>query len=134
MTGHVVLEGERDVDPEDDDEAFEHARAVACPVSPVQRDDPTHISIRPPNTESKIEWMQAFLQQHGAHHESAVVAELRTAIDADDPAAALSDVLTRNAELRDAWYLYRSDRVHELIDDWLAENDVQPVDRPPWGK
>ncbi|MHC4429863.1 MAG: hypothetical protein ACYS0D_14880, partial [Planctomycetota bacterium] len=61
-----------------------------------------------------------------------VVAELTEAIDAPNVARALGDILNRNPEVRDAWYLYRSDCLHEMIDAWLEENGVDITDPPPW--
>ena len=61
-----------------------------------------------------------------------MAAELTDALKEEDIPQALSDVLNRNPEVRDAWYLYRSDRLHDLIDEWLAENGIEPADKPPW--
>jgi hypothetical protein len=132
VTGRVVLEGEGDVEPEDDDEAYEQGRVVTNGPMAVKRDDPTRIPIVPPDTETKIEWLQGFLRDKGHGHDAAIVAELTAAIDAGDPAEALGEVLNRNPAVRDAWYVYRADRLHELIDEWLADYDLQCTDPPPW--
>ena len=132
VTGRVVLEGEEDDDFDEDEAAFENPMAVANAQTAVAREDPTRIPIRPPGTERKIGWMQAFFEQNAGSHDAAVLTELKQAIDADNPAQALSDVLNRNSEVRDAWYLYRSDRLHDLMDEWLAENGLESTDPAPW--
>ena len=35
-------------------------------------------------------------------------------------------------EAKERWYRYRTDRVRDLIDDWLARHEVEPTDPPPW--
>jgi hypothetical protein len=67
-----------------------------------RQDDPTRLPIRPPDLTRRI-----------------------------DPNR-VRDVLNRNPEVRDAWYAYRFDRLHEMIDEWLAKNGVEPTDPPPW--
>ena len=131
VTGRVVLEGEGDLEPEDEDDAYDQ-RPVPAAATGVERDDPTRIPILPPDADTKIEWLQGFLREKGRAHDVAVVAELTAAIDTDDPVDALGEVLNRNPGVRDAWYLYRADRLHELIDEWLADHDLQCTDPPPW--
>ena len=38
----------------------------------------------------------------------------------------------QNAEGSDRWYLYRTDRLRELIEVWLEDNGVTVVNPPPW--
>jgi hypothetical protein len=127
ITGHVVLEGEGEEDDLLDEDAA--MNAVGGP-SKSRQDDPTRLPIRPPDLTRRIDWMKGFLgKDPGAPPE--VVAELADAIDAKDPNR-VRDVLNRNPEVRDAWYAYRFDRLHEMIDEWLAKNGVEPTDPPPW--
>ena len=53
-------------------------------------------------------------------------------MSATDPARRIGDILNQNPELRDAWYVFRSDRIHERIEKWLDEHEVESVDPPPW--
>ncbi len=118
ITGHVVLEGEgEDENPLD---------AASAPP----RDDPTRISIRPPGAAGKIEWMKSFLGQGG--HDEGVVAELKQALEDQNPAQALADLLNLHPEVRDDWYLYRTSRIRDMIEDWLASNGVETLTAPPW--
>jgi hypothetical protein len=132
VTGRVALEGEGDLEPDDEDDAYEQGRPVPNAGAGIERDDPTRIPIVPPDTETKIEWLQGFLREKGRDHDAKVVAELTAAADAADPTDALGEVLNRNPGVRDAWYVYRADRLHELIDEWLADYDLQCTDPPPW--
>jgi len=45
---------------------------------------------------------------------------------------AFKDALRHHAEIRDRWFLFRTERVHEVMDAWLAENSVTPASPPPW--
>lgn len=132
VTGRVVLEGEEDDDFDEDEAAFENPMAVANAQTAVAREDPTRVPIHPPGTARKIGWMQAFLEENAGSHDAAVLTELKQAIDADNPAQAISDVLSRDSEVRDAWYLYRSNRLHDLMDEWLAEHGLESTDPAPW--
>ncbi len=123
ITGHIGLEGEGEEDDLEDENPLD-----AASVPP--RNDPTRISIRPPGSAEKIEWMKSFLEQGG--HEEGVVAELKRALEAQNPAEALADVLNLHAEVRDDWYLYRTARTRDMIEAWLASNDVETLTAPPW--
>lgn len=133
VTGHVVLEGEAEDDDRDEDEmAHANPTAVARRSGARRRDDPTLLPIRPPETARKIEWLRAFLQDGAGEFDAGVVGELERAMDSEHPARAISAVLNANPAIRDEWYLYRSDRLHELIDAWLDEHGIEPADPAPW--
>ena len=121
ITGHVVLEGEGE---EDDLEDVHPLDATSPP-----RNDPTRIGIRPPGAGEQIEWMKSFLE---GGHDQGVVAELKQALEHENPPQALSDVLNLHAEVRDDWYLYRTARIREMIEEWLATNEVESLTAPPW--
>lgn len=127
ITGHVVLDGEGE---SDDLDADSYEAAPAGRDAADRSDDATRLYVKPPSTERKIEWMREFLG--GGDVEAPVVAELEQAIETDDPAPALRDVLNRNPEVRDAWYRYRSRRIQSVIDEWVAANGVRFTDPPPW--
>ena len=123
ITGHVVLEGEGE---EDDLEDVNPLDATSAPI----RKDPTRISIRPPGAAEKIEWMKSFLEQGG--HEESVVAELKQALEDENTAQALADVLNLHTEVRDDWYLFRTAGIRDMIEEWLASNGVETLTAPPW--
>ncbi len=131
VTGHVVLEGEGEVDEMDDDVDDYDGRVHAPVAPPPLRDDSTRIYVHPPDTLQKIEWLQAFLD--GSREVDAnAAAELREAMDSDDPVEQLALVLNRHPGARDAWFRFRSERIRGLIDDWLAARGVVAVEPPPW--
>ncbi len=123
ISGHVVLDGEG----EEDD--LEDVHAASSSPTP-RRNDPTRIPIQPPAPSQKIEWMKAFIAEGG--HDKAVIEALKKGLAAENPPPVLGDVLNANPEVRDAWYLYRTDRLREMIGEWLAANDIEPIDPPPW--
>ena len=123
ITGHIALEGEGEEDELEDENPLDIASAPP-------RSDPTRIGIRPPDSARKIEWMNSFLEQGG--HDEAVVAGLRQALESENPPQALADVLNQHPEVRDTWYLYRTARIRDMIEEWLAANDVETLTAPPW--
>lgn len=129
VTGHLALEGEGD---DADDASFDAPMAAARTA--ITREDPTQIIVRPPTTQRKIEWMRSFLRQSEGKQDQEVLDALIEAIDTDDPARRLSEVLNAHSEVRDAWYLYRSDELHRMIDEWLAEHGLEITTPPPWKK
>ena len=50
----------------------------------------------------------------------------------EDPVVAIRAVLAEYPEGREAWFLYRSNRLHEMIERWVAEHEVEPVEPAPW--
>jgi hypothetical protein len=125
VTGQVALEGEGEEDDDDDD--FD---AEAPPQPTVARPDVTRLQIRPPDTDTKIEWLEDYLATDSV---SAKIEEgLRRAIESDDPAEEIAEVLRANPEERARWFAYRSERIREMIDSWLTANGVESVDRAPW--
>jgi hypothetical protein len=130
VTGHVLLEGEgEEAEDLEDDEAAE-VKVLGGPA-PRRREDPTRIRVEPPDLETKIDWMTEFLEITPGL-DALVVVQLSEALASDDPANAAGEVLKQNPAVRDAWYLFRSERLHELIDDWLEASGVESVDPPPW--
>ena len=130
VTGHVVLEGEGEQDDFDDEHDYQHASARPRePAAP--RDDATRAYVEPVSMELKLGWMQKFLADTEDLEDEAA-GRLREAVDAEDPAQALAQVLREHAEARDRWYLFRSDRLHEVMDEWLKGHDAEPTNAAPW--
>jgi hypothetical protein len=120
ITGHVVMEGEGEEDLDD-----EGGSAARLP------DDLTRLAINPITTARKIEWIKRFLVDvtdlDAEFHDS-----LNRALEAADAAGALTEILHRNPEGSDRWYLYRTDRLRELMEEWLDGNGVAVANPPPW--
>jgi hypothetical protein len=124
VTGHVVLEGEDDLD---DENGYYDARAAS--IAP--KDDDTRAYIAPLQMQQKLEWMRAFLDENEATDAEAV-GKLREAMGTEDPAAAIIATLREQDEIRDRWYLYRAESLHKLIQSWLDERGVRATTPPPW--
>jgi hypothetical protein len=129
VSGHVVLDGEGEEDAfDDDDENFVSAiSATRGPSGP----DRTRAYIERLTTDTKIEWIEEFLQVEPGL-EAAFTAALRAALDEDDPTDTVAELLVANPDAKDRWYRYRRDRLQERIDGWLVEHEVAFVDPPPW--
>lgn len=123
VTGHVHLDGE---DEELADDEFD----VRGATGDAPRNDGTRAYVEPPDTGTKIIWLKAFLKGGGVA--ASVVAEFESALRQDDPAPVIRDVLNQNPDVRDAWYVYRADRIRELIVTWLEQNAIVSADPCPW--
>jgi len=126
VTGQVVLEGEGEDEFDDDDDLVDDSASEASP-----RDDTTRIYIDPPDTDDLLSWMRDFLGDSKSPDPSTRERLLR-AVELREPQAAIREILDGNAEVRDRWFAYRSDRLHETMDAWLDANDVSVTDPPPW--
>lgn len=119
VTGHVALEGQGERD-EDEDEEDGEAGA-----------DPLRLYVEPPDREEELGWMRGFLDRDGVL-DDALRARLAGALASDDPFAAFRNVLRDEPDARDRWFAFKSDRIHESIQEWLERNGVPVAGDPPW--
>lgn len=129
VIGQVYLEGEGEDElyPEDDesvDPVSAHAHGV--------RDASMRVVVERPDTALKIVWLKEFMQEQEEELGAEVLAKIESALALKDPAPAIKEALNQHPEARDRWYLYRSDRIHDLIDTWLEKHDVTPINPAPW--
>jgi hypothetical protein len=128
VTGQVVLEGEgEEASFENEENRLEEGGDGEIPA----REETTRLYIDPPGAEEEIDWMEDFVTESG-DAPPAVLQELRGALDRDDAANAFRDVLRHHGPERDRWFLYRSERLHEVVDAWIDANQVHCADPAPW--
>ncbi len=126
VTGQVVLEGEGEDSLESDgdlDEEMENAST--------RRNETTRLYIEPPSEDDEAAWMVDFVDET-TEGDALVLGHLKEALEQGDPTDAFREVLRQHPEERDRWFLYRSDRIHEVIEDWLVANEVRSTEPPPW--
>jgi hypothetical protein len=128
VTGHVVLEGEGEVDEFDGDDSHYDVSRVS---SGSARNDVTRVLVCPPDENDKIAWLERFLEE-GSGIAPDVSLQLEQALDAGSTAAELNAVLSRHPEAREHWYAYQARRLHDFIERWLDAQGVQPLEAPPW--
>ncbi len=119
VTGHVHLLDEGQSDEED-----------PATAGPAVTD--TRALVTPPDEETEVGWMIEFVESEDDLDDE-LQAGLREALDdEDDPLDAFRECLRDRDDARSRWFLFRSDRFHELIDRWLEDNGVTLVEPPPW--
>jgi hypothetical protein len=118
VTGRVLLEGEG----EEDDGG---GRGGGL------RNDSVRLYVAPPDLPLKIEWMEAFVDGRKEIDE-ALRGKLQAALDEPDPLEAMGEVWRHHPDEREAWFAFRADRLHELIEGWLDDAGIEPIDPPPW--
>ena len=128
VTGYVTLEGEgEDSESDQDDEHFDAHAVFSRPLDDSSLRPRIHALV----VETKVRWMERFVDE--AEEVDADVRErLREGMQADDVPSALSAILNAHTDVRDAWYLFRSNRGRENIESWLKQQGVTPAEPPPW--
>ncbi|HXV77365.1 MAG TPA: UPF0158 family protein [Candidatus Polarisedimenticolaceae bacterium] len=125
VDGHVLLEGEGEEGDYDDD-GDDYASAPAAETAAG-----TRVYVDQLTTETKLEWIHAFIAE-GEDLEPSFVEAIERALDSDDPAPAVIDALRESPDAKDRWYRYRSDRLHEWIERWLEDREIEAINPPPW--
>jgi hypothetical protein len=75
--------------------------------------------------------MRVFVAEETAI-DPAVAGRLRDAMQLEEPAGEIIEILREHPEERERWFRYRTKRVREMIDQWLAEHAVEVTEPPPW--
>jgi len=125
VTGHVALDIEED--DRDDDEEYE-------PAEPVARFSPgslTRAYVEPLSSEQKLQWVGRFLEDVD-DLEPDFADEMVAALDSENPTDAVLSVLNRYPEGKELWYLYRAERLHELVEQWVRDQGIECLNPPPW--
>jgi len=125
ITGQVVLEGEGE-DAEFDDDA--EIDSAVDPESP--RKETTRIYVETFTVDDELDWMDEFIEG-----EEGISAELKDRFGelvASTGGDGFRDELRHHAEIRDRWFLFRSERLHEIMEAWLAEHQINCATPPPW--
>jgi hypothetical protein len=131
VTGKVIIEGEGE-DNEFDDEDDDFSANTVVVTRPTTVDDSTRAYVKPVTNEVKLGWMKSFLAEKDNGLDEEANSQLKQALESDDAPEALGAFLRAADEARDIWYLYRSDRLHEHMQTWLGEQEITPIDPPPW--
>lgn len=126
VTGQVILEGEGE-DAHFDEDA-EMDEAVDGDVSP--HCETTRLYVVSFTDDDEIDWMDDFIE--GDDKIPADLKETLADLVAQGPSQRFKDELRHHAEVRDRWFLFRSERLHEVMDAWLDSNNVSPASPPPW--
>lgn len=128
VEGHVVLEGEgEEREGEGDDGDYDAAPAAAGSPG----DDATRVYIGTLTNERKIEWVRRFVGET-EDLDGGFADRLREALASDDPAPGIIQIMRETPEGKERWYLYRADRLHDLIAEWMEQNGIVATDDPPW--
>src|SRR5262245_53347814 len=126
VTGQVGLEGEGEDAHFDEDAEMDDA----VDSEPAPRGETTRLYVVSFTDEDELAWMDEFLEgDHG------IPQDLKTSLVeliADGPPHGFKDLLRHHAEVRDRWFLFRSERLHEVMDTWMASNKINPASPPPW--
>jgi len=126
ITGQVVLDGEGE-DARIDDET-EMADAVEDDIA--TRPETTRLYVVSFTNDDELDWMDEFIE--GDDQISAELREKLLDVVAAGPPQAFKDELRQHGEVRDRWFRFRSERLHEVMDAWLAEHQVTAAVPPPW--
>jgi len=125
VTGQVGLEGQGEDAHFDDDELDGAVDSGTGPSG-----ETTRLVIVSYSDLDELDWMDEFIE--GEEKCPVDLKDKLGQLVAREDGDAFKDELRHHAEVRDRWFLFRSDRVHEVMDAWLSENKVTPASVPPW--
>jgi hypothetical protein len=126
VTGQIVLEGEgEDAHFDDDDEMDE-----AVDDDNAKRPETTRLYVVSFTNDDELDWMDEFIEGD-AQLDGQIKDKLVACVTEGSPQA-FKDGLRTHADIRDRWFLFRSERLHEVMDAWLDEHKVNPASAPPW--
>ena len=126
VTGQVVLEGEGEDAHFDEDAEMDDA----VEGEPAPRRETTRLYVVSFTDDDELDWMDEFIERDGA-----IPPDLKKSLAelvADGPPHGFKDLLRHHAEVRDRWFLFRSERLHEVMDSWMESNKISPASKPPW--
>jgi hypothetical protein len=126
VTGQVVLEGEGEDAHIDDDSEM----ADAVEDDTATRPETTRLYVVSFTNDDELDWMDEFIE--GDEGLSAELKERLLDVVAQGPPGKFKDELRQHGEVRDRWFRFRSERLHEVMDAWLDEHKVSAAAPPPW--
>ena len=126
VTGQVILDGEGEDAHFDEDAEMDDAG----PDEAAPRGETTRLYVVSFTDDDEIDWMDEFIEG-----DDAIAAELKETLSdlvAMGPAQRFKDELRQHADVRARWFLFRSERLHEVMDAWMESNKISPATPPPW--
>jgi hypothetical protein len=128
VTGQVVLDGEGEDAHFDEDAEMEEA--VDADVDAPARGETTRLDVVSYTDDDELDWMDEFIEGD-AGIPAALKEALSAVVDSGTPHK-FKDELRHHADVRARWFLFRSERVHEVMDAWMESNKIHPASPPPW--
>jgi hypothetical protein len=126
VTGQVILDGEgEDAHFDEDDEMDD-----AVPEEAAPRGETTRLYVVSFTDDDEMDWMDEFIEG-----DDAMAAELKETLSdlvAMGPPQKFKDELRQHEAVRARWFLFRSERLHEVMDAWMEANKISPATPPPW--
>jgi hypothetical protein len=126
VTGQVILEGEgEDAHFDEDDEMDD-----AVEIDAAQRGETTRLYVVSFTDDDELDWMDEFIEG-----DDAISPELKETLSdlvAQGPSQRFKDELRHHPDVRSRWFLFRSERLHEVMDAWMDSNKISPASPPPW--
>jgi len=91
----------------------------------------SYLRVEPASSREQYRWMERFVQSVS---DAALRERLIISIDGKGAFRRFKDVLLAYPAERERWFSYRADLLHWHIHNWLADNEVQAAEPPPWGR
>jgi len=126
VTGQVILDGEGEDAHFDEDAEMDDA--VDPDAGP--RGASTRLYVVSFTNDDEIDWMDEFIEG-----DDAIPADLKETLAdlvASGPPQKFKDELRHHADVRDRWFRFRTERLHEVMDAWMESNKISPASPPPW--
>jgi hypothetical protein len=126
VTGQVILEGEGEDAHFDEDAEMDDA--VDGDARP--RRETTRLYVVSFTDDDEMDWMDEFIE--GDDSLPAPLKETLSDLVTQGAPQKFKDELRHHPEVRARWFLFRSERLHEVMDGWMESNKISPASPPPW--
>ena len=126
-SGEVVSVSESEIESEPDagDEG-EHEETLR---EEMENDPDRFVLITPVPIADRVEWMNAFV---ATLKEKSLSDQLLKASNGQQPERDFDRILRRHPDERARWIAFHDKQIHEVIECWAEENDVESDTPPPW--
>jgi len=126
VTGQVILDGEgEDAHFDEDAEMDDAVEGDGVPLG-----ETTRLDVVTYTDDDEMDWMDEFIEGDDAI--PAALKETLSDLVAQGPAQSFKDELRHHPEVRARWFLFRTERLHEVMDAWMESNKISPASPPPW--
>lgn len=90
--------------------------------------DTNYLRVEPVHSREQYRWLERFIE---VVESPEMRARLQAAIDGKGAFRRFKDVLMSTTVEREAWYAFRRERLHGLMQSWLESHGFHAVPRPP---
>lgn len=98
-------------------------------LADVRRQAERFVPIEAVPSRIQYQWLDEFI---AGVEDTAVRARMEAAINGKGAFRRFKDILLTLPEERRRWFEFRDQAMRQRLEDWVRENDIEPLNEPPW--